>query len=234
MMVDSFLVRHSLSFLKTDSTSNEHVCDKCEKSFPRVGNLQRHEKEKHFGGKHQCNSCGKQFVRKHQLEMHFRTIHEEHSDGLMQFECEHCRKCFQDKFSYERHASSSRTCNICDSTFCNLRHLADHKKTGHGAFSCHNCSKSFRDGDKLKKHQNFITCELCFDQICNGQEMRKHMKSHNESHKCSYCGKVMSVERWMDEHIERRTDQCCSICGKTFCYSSDVTFLKTTQHVTER
>ena len=234
VMIDSFLVKHYPKFLKTDSITNQHSCDKCEESFHSESNLRRHEKEIHFGGKLQCESCGKQFFRKHQLDMHMKTLHEEHGLVLLQFQCERCRKCFQDKFSFERHSGSSQTCDVCASTFCTLKHLTAHKKIDHGSFTCQNCGKFFRDGDKLKKHQNFIECEECLEQICNGQEMRKHMKLHKESHTCSFCGKIMACKRWMDEHVERRTDHSCSLCGKMFCYIYELCSHKATHHMTEK
>ena len=234
VMVDSFLVGHYPKFLKPKSISNEHSCDKCEKSFNSESNLRRHEKEIHFGGKQSCNFCGKIFLRKHQLDMHVRISHDERGETLLQFQCERCDKCFQDKFSFERHAGSSQTCEICALTFCTLKHLTAHKKCDHGSFTCKNCSKSFRDGDKLKKHQNFIECGSCLELICNGQEMRKHMKLHKETHTCSFCGKVMACKRWMDEHVERRTDRPCSLCGKMFCSIEELCAHKTFQHTTEQ
>ena len=137
---------HVLAYLKpktTDSTS-EFSCDKCDKCFTTDNNLKRHEKEKHFGLKLKCTSCGCQFVRKYKLDIHMKTVHGV-SYSLHQFRCKDCDSDFQDNFDLERHKRLSQTCDTCAEKFCTLRHLSDHKRVIHKAFSCHICSKSFKD-----------------------------------------------------------------------------------------
>ena len=234
VMIPSFFVIHIPAYVKYEriDSNPEFPCDKCDKSFQADGNLRRHEKEKHFGAVNkECSLCGKQFIRKTQLERHMKTTHVDCDDGLQQFQCEHCSKHFQDKFSLERHARSSQTCDVCALTLCTLRHLSAHKKKAHCAFSCDRCNKSFRDGEKLKKHQNFMNCEICDQQFCNGQELKKHMGLHKGTFKCNFCEKDLASKRRMEEHMQRRTENPCPICKKVFCYAADLNSHKISCHM---
>jgi hypothetical protein len=233
--IDAWVVEHVLAYLKpkkTDSTS-DFSCDKCDKCFTTENNLRRHEKEMHFGSKHTCTSCGCQFVRKYKLDIHMKAVHGV-SYSLHQFRCEGCDSDFQDNFDLARHKKLSQTCDTCAEKFCTLRHLSDHKRVIHKAFSCHICSKSFKDGAKLRRHQKFINCKVCDEIFCNEQDIRKHTKEDHSSLKCSYCDKVMSNKKWLNEHIAKRTDKSCSLCMKMYCYTVDLNTHNLAQHMTEK
>ena len=205
--IESWVVEHYLAYLKAKKTdlTSDFTCDKCDECFTSENNLRRHEKEKHFGSKHTCTSCGYQFVRKYKLDIHMKTVHGA-SDSLHQFRCEDCDSDFQDNFDLERHKRLSQTCDTCAEKFCTLRHLSDHKRVIHKAVSCHICSKSFKDGAKLRRHQKFINCKVCDEIFCNEQDIRKHIKEDHSSLKFSYCDKVMSTKTWLNEPIANRTN----------------------------
>ena len=238
--VDSFVMRHCLSYLKPTGkrscdVSRELQCDKCDKSFPTDSGLRRHEREKHFEARHACQMCGDQFVRKYKLTIHEKTVHNDVSVVTQNFECELCSEKFTEKGVLERHRKSRQTCSSCDKEFCTLRQSMEHKKNVRDAFSCSGCKKTFRDKDKLRRHQNFKNCDICGEFVCNEQDLMKHKKKHGgESIKCTDCDKVMSSKQRLNEHVRRRTDKPCSRCHKMFCYIADLNAHNIAQHMTEK
>ena len=98
------------------------------------------------------------------------------------------------------------------------------------------CKKSFRDGDKLRRHQNIKNCDICEKSLCNEQDLRKHTKEHGgELTKCKYCEKVMSSKHRLKEHGRRRTDNPCSRCHNIlFCFYADLNAHNLAQHMTEK
>ena len=235
---------HSLSYLKPlgkslisgGGGSREYECDKCSKRFHSDSGLRRHEREQHFEAKHYCQICGDQFVRKYNLTAHERTVHKGIPAVTHNFECADCSEKFTGKEMLERHnMKTKKTCSSCDKEVCTFRQLMEHMKNMHDAFSCSVCKKSFRDGDKMRRHQNIKNCDICKKALCNEQDLRKHLKEHGgESTKCKYCEKVLSTKHRLNEHVRRRTNNPCSSCHKMFCFYADLNVHNLAQHMTEK
>ena len=218
--VNSFTMTHCPAFIGASTGRGEQErfpCDKCDKNFPSMSNLKRHEKQMHFGEKHTCQICGQEFSRKYKLNAHMKFVHDDSSDSS-QFECKNCNKKFDQKFTFERHCKLIHRCSMCDETFCTLKQLASHRSANHKSFSCQKCGKIFKDGVQLRKHENFQTCEFCDRDFCNLQELTRHQKQHKETLKCSFCAQAFSTRRWLTKHKENRSDKPCPVCAKMFCY----------------
>lgn len=233
---------HSLSYLKpnektmsSDGVMEQNKCDKCNKCFPSSSGLRRHEREQHFEAKHSCQICGEKFVRKYKLGIHERTVHKGVPAVSLNFQCDQCSEKFTEKGVLERHVKSKHSCSSCGIELCTMRQLLEHRKNVHNAFICSSCNKSFRDGDKLRRHQNFKNCDICKELLCNEQELRKHMKSHGgDSLKCTVCEKAMSTKQKLNDHVLKRTDKSCPRCHKMFCFIADLNAHISSKHMTEK
>lgn len=103
------------------------TCSVCNKSFPRVSQLEEHRAVHQISKPFRCLECGKMFTQKTRLKSH-QSVH----TGERPFSCKICGKMF------------SRQDNC-------IRHERFH--TGQKPFSCGLCGKSFTVQANLKIHQ---------------------------------------------------------------------------------
>ena len=78
--------------------SRNYECDKCESSFQRLSNLNRHLKSKHEGVKFPCNQCDYQATYQVNLKHHIQAMHE----GI-KLSCNQCNSQFTFESALNKH-----------------------------------------------------------------------------------------------------------------------------------
>ena len=74
-------------------------CDKCERSFNAIQNLNRHRKTVHEGlNKFECTECGKCFTSKCNLQNHM-DAHKR----IKRYKCNHCDKSYAEHRNLQKH-----------------------------------------------------------------------------------------------------------------------------------
>ncbi|CAL8286795.1 unnamed protein product [Merluccius merluccius] len=87
---------------KPATPPREHPCPECELTFPALGPLRAHKKEKHAPRKaHPCEECEESFARPEQLEAHKSRVH---TEG--RFACPTCGKSFGRERTMKAHQKS--------------------------------------------------------------------------------------------------------------------------------
>ena len=132
-----------------------HECQFCNKSFPSLVKVRKHERV-HTGEKpHLCLHCGKQFHLLESLIIH-RKIHD---------------------------PSNAITCKFCIKTFYSLGILNAHIRRNHtGEKTCVHCAKQFKCQENLTSHMkihdlsNLLICEFCTKPFSSLSKLDMHVK----------------------------------------------------------
>ena len=134
------------------STKNEFVCQVCNASYKKEGNLKNHLKKKHpvceqdFSASKVCTVCGIQVP---------------------------------DEKSLKTHMSIHYKCEKCGSVFEELKYLNRHMKSAHSPIDCDICGETCSDKGAYSIHLNIhLKCEICgkvFDKL---HKIKRHMLSH--------------------------------------------------------
>ena len=107
----------------------QYRCDRCDKSFPCLSNLQGHVRIHTQSTRFTCPTCHKEFALSRNLHIHMRS----HS-GEKPYECPVCHKRFARKENRKAHvklhsAVKPFSCHVCAKSFSRKCHLREHSRT---------------------------------------------------------------------------------------------------------
>ncbi|XP_043362994.1 zinc finger protein 282-like isoform X2 [Dermochelys coriacea] len=140
-----------------------YSCPECERSFPQMSSLSKHQLS-HTGDRlHTCAECKKSFRLKINLMIHQRS-HAGKSRGS--YICNECGRGFNHHSNFIRHqmihtGERPYGCTECGKTFMRKEHLLTHQRlhTGERPYQCTECRKSFTRKQHLVGHQRIHTGE---------------------------------------------------------------------------
>ncbi|KAF4528215.1 hypothetical protein B566_EDAN016836 [Ephemera danica] len=180
-----------------------HVCVKCNKSFPYPRNL-----EKHLLGhkRNDCQQCTEVFASRKSLKLHMREKHNEKITD--QYSCKFCEKVFTKSYllynHYHVHAQGQLVCEKCGEFFSNQKEYDSH----------------------IGKHEaSRMSCILCHQTFARQQQYSMHMQSH-EKYQCLTCKKGYPTKKMLLHHkqqghkVQLPASFQCSFCNRTFYYKN--------------
>ena len=87
---------------------------------------------------------------------------------------------------------------------------------------CLNCSKTFRQEARLRKHQemcgkNKLKCDYCEEKFSFYQNLRTHILDFHECHKCDMCEQEFTNPSTLNSHkLKVHEGLNCKTCGRLF------------------
>lgn len=226
-------------------TENKHICDICQKEFPKRRGLLTHRKlhSVQLGNKHTCELCSKGFKSKNSLMKHMRFVHSESRD----FVCDVCGKSFKQQDTLNCHLKthdenrSEFKCPECGKSLATSGSLKVHLRTHQDVrpFMCDVCGMSFHQKGNLAKHMLSHTnktshkCEKCGKDFKYSDTLKTHLRAHalkdglndyelsayGKHYTCEVCGKKMASVSQYKVHLRTHTNERpyeCTICRKSF------------------
>nr|XP_021136557.1 oocyte zinc finger protein XlCOF6-like isoform X5 [Columba livia] len=208
------------------------ACSNCSKSFRQKKSLIIHQ-HIHTGKKpFTCSDCRKSFVDRQNLLSHQR-IH----TGEKPFTCTDCGKSFSLKKYLSRHQQVHQGLGVVSEVVQQegggpslmKKNLVIHESihTREKAFSCVDCSKTFRKKWTLIIHQRIhtrekpFTCTRCGKSFSEKAKLIYHQRIHTgeKPFTCSDCGKSFVIRSNLLRHQRIHTGEkpfACTNCGQSF------------------
>uniref|UniRef100_T1J283 C2H2-type domain-containing protein n=1 Tax=Strigamia maritima TaxID=126957 RepID=T1J283_STRMM len=188
--------------------STPYACQFCDRAFPRLSYLKRHEQSHGDQMPFKCDFCHRLFKHKRSRDRHVK-LH----TGDKKYRCPHCEAAFSRSDHLKIHMKTHDTAKPFQCTTCNrgyntaaalTSHMQNHKK----------------ESAKCQKKQ----CPKCSAQFTTAQQLQTHMIGHNaESEKilhCIYCQHICcgfdSMANHMDATHPTEKQLKCPVCSETF------------------
>lgn len=199
----------------SESWSTALSCNFCDKFFPTLQSLKKHEQSHKGEEPYCCLECGRTFKRRCYLASH-KIVHQK------RIHCTVCKKIFptiKELIQHRRsHPNNEKLqCPECDLQFqypMHLkRHLKGHKKTENKVTNLNEepRAKSQETLESVKEHQSGqvkLHCLFCDDTFSSPKKFRKHCLTHissSSSNQCPFCKKNCLNRRCLRRHMIRHT-----------------------------
>lgn len=224
----------------------EYVCEKCGKSYTRIGKLKLHIKSTHLADyRCICEICGKTCSELYKLQVHM-TVHNEN----MKYKCDICNAVLKSKTTIIRHIQShfgmlpveKYDCPICRKILSGSQSYKQHQliHTGQQRFHCM-CGKVFLRKATYKwhvqrKHSKIpFQCEICQKNFASPVSLKTHKRIHtqNKHFICNLCGKGFIQSYSLKVHMRVHTQEKpfkCDLCDKQYSQSFPLTLHKRKHH----
>ena len=180
----------------------KHNCDKCDKSYNKLSDLEYHKCSIHGDGKnYTCDHCGAEFSSKSNMLQHIQNVHKESSQKV-NLECEICRETFSINSNYNRHMNELHNidientlirCGTCNEPFKRRSQMIQHERNVHCTSSytlnCGQCNEIFNRRENLKRHietvhvENktiMLSCKYCEKIFYRGDSLKRHVDTVHE------------------------------------------------------
>lgn len=220
-----------------------YPCERCDRSYMKVTNLNIHIKEWHSDVKDIINipctegDCKKIFQKKSSLKNHIRFHHYGLKHRKQNYVCEICGKTVKSSWSLKDHKYTHMpedqypyACERCPKRFIAVKAFKEHmmRHDNIKKFVCSICGMRKISQRELNTHMNYHTkakqypCPLC-PSVFNANG---NLKLHNDrvhlglkNYKCEYCDQKFSKAETLKHHEMIHTGEKphkCTLCGKRF------------------
>lgn len=211
------------------ATSNQYVCEYCDKKFTSMSSLKRHLKNVRHA--FECKLCTQVFNHREELILHANQVHEG-----KRYSCEFCGNTYKKRNSLNIHKSihSSQnqvSCDICKKQFRHKEHLTRHihrNHRKHEKLNCEYCGQAFSTAKLAQNHVQIVhegktlfKCKICEKSFLSNNGLKTHIDTHSESRRytsiCSICGQGFIRNQQMKEHLNTHTGDkpnVCQYCNK--------------------
>ncbi|XP_017040113.1 zinc finger protein 439 [Drosophila ficusphila] len=213
------------------------VCDQCGQAFRMSHNLRMHMLRHSRTKNYQCSECPKTFYDAYMRNIHIRIRHR----GESPFACRFCSETFayagaRQKHESEVHNAAPRLivkrinpkpmakpredvryqCKLCHKHYASKYALGWHIKahTDANAFKCQQCSKSYSDPNKLKRHEMThekrpLQCDVCLKGFYQRARLREHELIHTgeRPYWCEVCNVHFRYKYNMKTHANTKMHQ---------------------------
>ncbi|XP_075224325.1 uncharacterized protein LOC142326076 isoform X6 [Lycorma delicatula] len=233
-----------LLYRKHKPIHTNRTCNLCNKTFPRLVGLKRHNKTVHMINPdfHNCKECGRLFTSLAYAKLHYLRVHKQKDRP---FVCNICDKKFKVKTHLETHVKCVHidnpvSCEYCGKVFKQEFYLKNHQDKVHNERSslCEICGKNVKGYDRhmeMHKGRVEVPCDICGKTYSSDKNLRIH-KLHVHSnldrkHVCNICGASFKDSTVLKNHLKTHSNERkhkCDICDKTFKFK---TVLKTHKRV---
>ncbi|GAB6028794.1 hypothetical protein CHUAL_004607 [Chamberlinius hualienensis] len=148
-----------LNFSVGVTESTPYACQFCDKAFPRLSYLKRHEQSHGDQMPFKCGFCHRLFKHKRSRDRHIK-LH----TGDKKYRCPHCEAAFSRSDHLKIHMKTHDNAKPFQCTICNrgyntaaalTSHMQNHKKNmlnNSFAFSCMLCAAAFANLKQLQEH----------------------------------------------------------------------------------
>ena len=227
-----------------------HICRKQLKSRTAYN----HHIIRHQVPEHKCDKCEKSYHFLRQLQQHVNIKHEDTSKvGVI---CQYCGKQYKSQNAYNYHINTHQVqkykCDKCDKSYHLLSKLQEHEKYIHEgikAYQCEKCGNDFGTKHLLYLHQRRgkcstirrFKCEKCEKKFKAKEHLQRHIATFHEGRKdypCSECGKFFTTPVVVKTHIDivhkGIKKYKCDICKAAFGFSHDMKRHRASVHFGEK
>ena len=223
-----------------DKISN-NICIYCEKTHNKeiMDFIESNPGDKPF----KCHFCGETFS----VGCLFSKHVEDHT-GKNLYQCDVCRKLFEDFLTLIFHRKTthkSSTCKQCNEVFVCESDLKRHKRMLHfveKTYDCEYCGKSFSQKCNLTFHklthtaEQPLTCEECGRKFIRPRSLSIHRRTHSKS-KPSKVDKTLNTSGRLKNDTQSHVCEMsfkCDLCKKNFPQSKDLDEHLRSEHTDEK
>lgn len=194
------------------------------------------EKPKYKKKRQQCTKCPKNYSKREYLNKHMRKAHN--------LELERRKPGRQPTIEINPNDPRPYKCNDCVKEYSKLKHLTRHKRT-HELQTCKLCNQTFTNlADHMLKIHDLVLprpfeCDICKKSYRTKSCIMSHMRIHraeNRIHCCTVCPKTFFFSTDLRKHVRSHSQNrsvICHICGATF-KSADTLKCHMRRHTGER
>ncbi|KAH8344855.1 hypothetical protein KR067_009219, partial [Drosophila pandora] len=251
--LDNVLEEFKLRNERRNSTGTaKYTCsiEKCDATFKRLDQLDRHEYHHTGIKKHACSheGCDKTYSILTHLKRHLRSTHERPEAAAQKtFKCSlpECTKMFTSSCNMQRHVREAHEkprvypCGHCPAKFSQKLKLKRHEIKEHTQdypFRCQKCSRGFYQEWQRESHQGtckLYACPACPLKFEKWTLYTKHCRDtlHGKNrHKCDQCNSCYDKPSDLKQHIEAKHKKAESSeftcpeegCSKSYSYERNL------------